>query len=354
MDRRIYSDYFASCTGYLGKEVTELDTIRQNINSALINNSSSEFSDEYLRIRYNSIVESINQKRENIINHQMYLGKRKGYLNSDDSTKAESMYSLINDFNTVSTAIEQMAQDIYASAVALAGDDIGLDAIISEIELEVSIAINEELGDITYDEFIAMPDTQKNYVINKAINLANAYVLDGTLPIPKNGRIELPVAPGITLYCTGSTYTTLGSDAIAVDYNPKAHEECLHIMGGEQFQNTDVSIDASWQGQITYTEPVTDNTSIYVTTNYDFDSHSFFVEKGVNITTDSATFNNVSVNYTTKVGCGVEIYKPSNWKYEPELVRPPIYQYDPFVLPYPVAPGGFPLPQPVPIPVPVI
>ena len=50
----------------------------------------------------------------------------------------------------------------------------------------------------------------------------------------------------------------------------------------------------------------------------------FFVEKGVNFTTDSVKSNGASVNTTCTVGCGVEVSCPSGWNPQTE----PAYNYN--------------------------
>ncbi len=200
MDRKLYSNYFSDCIYNLANQVTQLYDMKQGITDALISDASSEFSNAYLREQYNIILQSINEKNDSIINHQIYLGKRKAYLYKDDSDKAEKLDLLMDDFEIVRTKISQMAQDMYESAYALASGHIGIDAIISTEELRVSIAIKEELGNLTYDEFTAMSEADRNAIVNRVIELTNKYVLDGTLSVPENGRIELPIAPGITIY----------------------------------------------------------------------------------------------------------------------------------------------------------
>lgn len=326
MDRRLYSDYFSDCTGNLDKEVTELAAIQQEINRVLTNDEASEFSNAYLREQYNIILQSINDKNDSISNHQNFLGNKKEYLSQDDLDKAKSMDLLMDDFEIVRTKLNQMAQDIYESALALAGGDIGIDAIISREELYVSIAINEELGNLTYYKFISMTEEERNKIVNRAIDLANQYVLDGTLPIPENGRIELPIAPGVTIYSTCSTNNTIGNNVVSVDYNPKG--ACVKILGGDIFANTDVSIDTSMKYGITYTKPLPldeeENASIYVASGYNFKSNAFFAEKGVNVTTDTVTANGVSINATCTVGCGVEVSCPSGWTPKPEPAPVPV------------------------------
>ncbi len=331
MDRKLYSNYFSSCTDNLDRQVAELAAMKQEINHALNSDASSEFSNAYLREKYNTILQSINEKNDSIFNHQIYLVKRKEYLNKDDSDKAESMEQLMDDFGIVRTKISQMAQDMYESALALAGGDIGLDAIISKEELDVSIAIHEELEDLTYERFIEMTENDKNEVVNRAIELANKYIQDGTLPVPENGRIELPIAHGITIYCTVSTYTTIGNDVVAVDYSSSSHDACMHILGGNEFANTDISVSTALEGRVTHTEPIDENSSIYVASGYTFKSNAFFVEKGVNVTTDSVTENGASVNATCTMGCGVEISCPSDWTPQPDPISVPVY--DPVTIP---------------------
>lgn len=318
MDRRLYSNYFSDCTYYLANEVSQLTAMKQEINRVLISDAASEFSNAYLREKYNIILQSINEKCDGVINHQIYLGKRKAYLHKDDSDKAEKLDLIMDDFEIVRTKISQMAENIYESAYALAGGDIGLDAIISQEELRVSIAINEELGNLTYDEFFAMGENDRNAIVNRAIELADKYVLDGTLPVPENGRIELPIVPGVTIYCTGSTYATIGNTVVSVDYNLAAHDACLHILGGDVFANTDVSASIDLERRITHTEPIDENSFIYVAAGYNNRSNAFFVEKGVNFTTDSVKTNGVSVNTTCTVGCGVEVSCPSGWNSQTE------------------------------------
>ncbi|MCM1082603.1 MAG: hypothetical protein NC393_01280 [Clostridium sp.] len=353
MDRKLYSDYFSACTYNLSNEVTQLYDMRQCINSSLISDYASEFSNAYLRTEYNKILQSLNEKLDNIINHQIYLGKRKSYLNEDDTDKAENLDAIMDDFEIVRTKLHQMAQDIYDSALALAAGDIGIDAIISKEELSTATAINDELGDLAYDEFMAMTETDKNDIINKAIDLAIQYVLDGTLPVPENGRIELPIAHGITIYCTVSTYTTIGNNTVAVDYNPVSHDACLHILGGDEFANTDASLSLTMEGRVTHTEALDENSSIYVASGYNINSDAFFVEKGVNVTTDSVTVNGASVNGTCTMGCGVEVSSPTNWIKQPEPVLRPVY--GPYVYFFPMpTPTAVPIPTTIPMPAPVL
>ncbi len=333
MNREFFSDTFASCRNYLGKEVTEIDTIKQSINSALISDSGSEFSDTYLRTQYNSILTSMNQKRDNIVNHQIYLGKRKSYIGSDDISNANKMNAIFEDSRSVITNIEAFAKDVKDSVSQLANGNISLSAIISEAEIDAANDINTQLGEITYDDFCSMSVEERNQYINNAMELVNQYIETGVLTIPENGRIELPIAPGITLYCSGKFNTTLSDDSIAVDYDPASRETCLHIMGGDEFKGLDASIDTTFQTQATYTQQIDDNTSIYVATGYNMMEQSYFIEKGVNISSDSVTLESASVNVTATAACGVQIYEPSNWKYEPDFVRPVIcYQYEPIVI----------------------
>ena len=325
MDRRFSSKTFASCTDYLGKEVTEIDTIKQSLNSALSADGSSEFSDDYLRIQYNSILESMNEKRSSLVEHQIYLGKRKAYINNDDTSNAQKMDDLLAEFSLISTSIEEFAQEVNASALELTSGNISLDAIISLEELEVASDINEALGDITYEDYCNMSAEERDVLVNNAISLANQYIINGTLVIPENGRVELPIAPGITIYCTGKFNTAISDDNAAVDWLSTARESCLHIMGEDEFAGLDVSLDSSLQAQVTNTTQIDDNTSIYVSAGYNISTQSIYIERGVNISSDPVEVGDDSVSSTVSAACGVQIYEPSPWKHEPDFVKPPLY-----------------------------
>lgn len=344
MDRNLYSKTFTSCTNCLSKEVTEIDTMKQGINTALIANSSSEFPDEYLSSQYNSIYNSMNQKRENIVNHQIYLGKRSTYLNNDDVNNAKKMDELLEGFGFVSMNIESMLQDIYASSVQLASGNISLYAIVSEFELDMASEIEDALGGITYEVFAAMGQKEQDAVIKKALDIVNKYIQDGRLKIPEAGRVEFSVVPGVTLYCYGNFNSTIANDVVAVDHYTVAHDACVHIMGTDEFKGLDVATNKDFTTTITSTKQLDENTSIYITSGYDYVKKTYFAEQGVKLNTDPATFENTGVNTTVTAAYGVEIYQPSNWKYDRDVEAPIIrYQYQPvIIIPLPPVSGVVP------------
>ena len=325
MDRKFYSDTFASCVSCLGKEVTELDDIKQSINSALSENNSSEFPDEYLKLQYNSILASINEKREDIVNHQIYLGKRKSNINIDDVNNAQKLNELWERYDQITTTIQEFSKDINDSAVQLTNGNISLSAIISETELDVADDINEALGDITYEDYCNMSDRERNSLVNNALSLANQYIINGTLVIPEDGRVELHIAPGITIYCTGKFNTAISDDNASVDWLSTARESCLHIMGEDEFAGLDVSLDSSLQPQITNTTQIDENASIYVSAGYNISTQSIYIEKGVNISSDPVEIGEDSITSTATAACGVQIYEPSPWKHEPDFEEIPLY-----------------------------
>ena len=94
--------------------------------------------------------------------------------------------------------------------------------------------------------------------------------------------------------------------------------------GGDKFANTDVSVSLTLEGRVTHTEPIDEDSSIYVASGYNVLSKDFFAEKGVNVTMDIITENGVSINTTCTVGCGVEVSCPSGWTPKPEPAPVPV------------------------------
>ena len=322
MYRKIYSEIITSCIQGVGEQISQLNSMIQSLTNAMSDNNADAFADSYIQSQYSSIRESLCQKRDELIEQEIILGKNRAYLEQDDTVNAQKLRELIDGISDKEFAVNDFAIDAYNSAAGLAQDDASIYDIIGEDELNATLYIRDQLGNegIDYDDFANMTDKEKLSYQQKYIQYAKQYFLDTGIELPDNGRIDLPISPGVNIYYRNEVYTTIGNNRVAVDYSLEDKATCVHLLATYDFTSLDMA--AAKDGlSLTHSYSIDENTSAFSTVKIDEVGMSYSIENGI---TTSYNYAEVNGAYDSSVSvdnaCGVEIYSVSNWEPQEETV----------------------------------
>lgn len=321
MYRRLYSETITSCIQGVGEQISQLNSMIQILTNAMLDNNSDAFADSYIQSQYSSIRESLCQKRDELIEQEIILGKNRAYLEQDDTVNAQKLRELIDGISDKEFAVNDFASDAYNSAVGLAQDDASIYDIIAEDELNATLYIRDQLGNegIDYDDFDNMTDKEKLLYQWKCIQYAKQYFLLTDEEFPYNVRVDLPIYPGVNIYYRNEVYTTVGNDHISVDYSPGDKEASVHLLATYDFTSLDMA--ASVEGySVTYSNNIDENTSVFSAVEIDKLGMSYSIENGVTTSCDYAEVNGAYDSVSMDIACGVEIYSVSEWESQEETV----------------------------------
>lgn len=315
--RKLDSEIFTFCNQKLGSEVSEISTMSLGITGAQSGNSSDEFYDGEVSRVYSQISQKFSWNNSNIINNQICLGKRNTYLKDDDSSAANDLLSLLDGLSGIVTEISDMARNASGGAAQLAAGNININVLYSEEEVTY---IRTAFDDYSYDDFIALSETEKYIYERSIVEYVKLVYSEGLLPMPKYGKTTVTIAPGVTAYFSVNNYDTIGNEILAVDYHADAHNACVHLLGSGDFAGLDGAFDREGRIEVTHSQNIDECSSIYTSYGYNYKEGIYFYENGANFTSDSATAGNIGVNTTVTMACGVEISAPADWKPTPEPV----------------------------------
>lgn len=321
MYRKIYSEIITSCIQGVGEQISQLNSMIQSLTNAMSDNNADAFADSYIQSQYSSIRESLCQKRDELIEHEIILGKKRAYLEQDDTVNAQKLSELIDGMSDKEFAVNDFAIDAYNSAAGLAQDDASIYDIIGEDELNATLYIRDQLGNegIDYDDFANMTDKEKLSYQQKCIQYAKQYFLLTGEEYPCNVRRDLPISPGVNIYYRNEVYTTIGDNRVSVDYSPEDKDACVHLLATYDF--TSLDMEAAKDGlSLTHSYNIDENTSVFSTVEInDFDM-KFSIENGVTTSYNYAEVNGAYDSVSMDTACGVEIYSVSNWESQEETV----------------------------------
>lgn len=319
MYRKIYSEIITSCIQGVGEQISQLNSMIQSLTNAMSDNNADAFADSYIQSQYSSIRESLCQKRDELIEHEIILGKNRAYLEQDDTVNAQKLRELIDGISDKEFAVNDFAIDAYNSAAGLAQDDASIYDIIGEDELNATLYIRDQLGNegIDYDDFDNMNNEEKLSYQQKCIQYAKQYFLDTGIELPDNGRIDLPISPGVNIYYRNEVYTTIGNNRVSVDYSPEDKDACVHLLATYDFTSLDIA--ASVEGySATYSNNIDENTSAFSTVEVDKLGMSYSIENGITTSYNYAEVNGAYDSVSMDTACGVEIYGVSEWESQEE------------------------------------
>ncbi len=321
MYRRLYSETITSCIQGVGEQISQLNSMIQILTNAMSDNNSDAFSDSYIQSQYSSIRESLCQKRDELIEQEIILGKNRAYLEQDDTVNAQKLRELIDGMSDKEFALKDFAIDAYNSAAGLAQDDASIYDIIAEDELNATLYIRAQLGNdgIDYDDFDNMTDKEKLLYQWKCIQYAKQYFLLTDEEFPYNVRVDLPIYPGVNIYYRNEVYTTVGNDHISVDYSPGDKEACVHLLATYDFTSLDIAA-ANDEFSLTHSYNIDENTSAFSTVGLNTNSGNFIIENGITTTYNYAEVNGAYDSVSMDNACGVEIYSVSEWESQEETV----------------------------------
>lgn len=319
MYRRLYSETITSCIQGVGEQISQLNSMIQSLTNAMSDNNADAFADSYIQSQYSSIRESLCQKRDELIEHEIILGKKRAYLEQDDTVNAQKLSELIDGMSDKEFAVNDFAIDAYNSAAGLAQDDASIYDIIGEDELNATLYIRDQLGNegIDYDDFANMTDEEKLSYQQKCIQYAKQYFLLTDEEVPYNVRVDLPISPGVNIYYRNEVYTTIGDNRVAVDYSPEDKDACVHLLATYDFTSLDMAVAESGVST-TYSHDIDENTSAFSTVELDINSSSFILENGITTSYDYAEVNGAYDSVSMDNACGVEIYGVSEWESQEE------------------------------------
>lgn len=321
MYRKIYSEIITSCIQGVGEQISQLNSMIQSLTSAMSDNNADAFSDSYIQSQYSSIRESLCQKRDELIEHEIILGKNRAYLEQDDTVNAQKLRELIDSISDKEFAVNDFAIDAYNSAAGLAQDDASIYDIIGEDELNATLYIRDQLGNegIDYDDFANMTNEEKLSYQQKCIQYAKQYFLLTGEEYPCNVRRDLPISPGVNIYYRNEVYTTIGDNRVSVDYSPEDKDACVHLLATYDF--TSLDMEAAKDGlSLTHSYSIDENTSAFSTVKIDEVGMSYSIENGITTSYNYAEVNGAYDSVSMDTACGVEIYSVSNWESQEETV----------------------------------
>ncbi len=321
MLRKLDSEIFTSLTQALGNEVSEISSMKSELLIAQSGNWSDEFIDDEASGVYSQISQILTQRNMNIIEHQIYLGKRGTALRRDDSEAATSLTALLDEFQDYLNKSDALAKNAAEGANQLETGNININVLYTEEEVDF---IKNAFSDYSYDIFLTWTDKEKLEFQNKVIDYMNMVYMDGLLPIPENGKVTIRVAPGVTAYFSKTSNVTASSSYLSVDYD-FAGNACAHLLGTGDFSGLDASVNLEGQVAVTLSQKIDDTSSIYVNGGYEVQNNIFFLEHGSTVSTPDVTVEEVHENITVSMACGVEISAPVGWQAQEEYATNPDY-----------------------------
>ncbi len=130
MIRDLKKSNFLECRTFLSKQISPLTNITNNITSAIVLESETEFNNEFMKTQYRELSNLMNERRNSIIEHQITLSKKQAYLYKDDNDAALKLDSLLDDIKSSCDSINNMKNSIISCLPTLTENDFSVDKLI--------------------------------------------------------------------------------------------------------------------------------------------------------------------------------------------------------------------------------
>ncbi len=327
MLKKFDKDNFSACKLALGDEVGELSMVLPAISGAITRNSSHEFADSQMSAQYQKLYNCLSERKSNIINHEIILGKRNTLLYDLDRNKGETLFSELDAFQSIRNNIHSLADDVISHAAGLKANP-NLESLISMEDLEFTLYMQEQLDSLEFDyeEFILLSEYEQFELMKKYNEAAKLYYSTHDINLDVNTKKYVYFGNGVVFYYEkASSLNAAVSNYLVGEINSEAQVNMHMLTNNEHGANFDVSL-----GQCMGTRYVTSidgNRSAYVEAQLSIATNSFSYETGITETMVLAEHNmgkNVSTNL--EVSCGVEIIAPLGGQFQEETI--PEYSYD--------------------------
>ena len=130
MIRDLKKSNFLECRTFLSNQISPLTNITNNITSAIVLESETEFNNEFMKTQYRELFNLMNERRNSIIEHQITLSKKQAYLYKDDNDAALKLDSLLDDIKSSCDSINNMKNSIISCLPTLTENDFSVDKLI--------------------------------------------------------------------------------------------------------------------------------------------------------------------------------------------------------------------------------
>ncbi len=303
MLRKLDSEIFTYLTQALGNEVSEISSMKSELLIAQSGNWSDEFIDDEASGVYSQISQILTQRNMNIIEHQIYLGKRGTALRRDDSEAATSLTALLDEFQDYLNKSDALAKNAAEGANQLETGNININVLYTEEEVDF---IKNAFSDYSYDVFLTWTYKEKLAFGNKVIDYIQMVYIDGLLPMPENDKVTIRVAPGITAYFSVSKKIKGSAKDCTIDFK-HAKEACVKLLKTGDFNTLSLSLNIDGKVSATLSEEYDENSSIYSSSGYYAYNNSFFLENGTTVSVPVVADGDTSIEASVTMACGVEI-----------------------------------------------
>lgn len=326
MLKRFDKDNFSACKLALGDEVGELSMVLPAISGAMTRNSSHEFADSQMSTQYQKLYNCLSERKSNIINHEIILGKRNTLLYDLDRNKGEALFSELDAFQSIRNNIRSLADDVISHAADLKADP-NLESLISMEDLEFTLYMQEQLDSLgfVYEEFILLSEYEQFELMKTYTEVAKNYFITHDMDVPLGKKKYVCVGYGIAFYYeSGTSLNTNYSDNVSVEITSVSQAN-FHVMTDDANDHYfDVSLEQCLG--IRYAAEIDDERSAYVEAVINPGAGIYGVEDGVTETiTLAQNSTGQGIDAQLEVGCGVEICVPTERFQEEEV---PEYSYD--------------------------
>lgn len=130
MIRDLSQSNFSECTMHLAKQITPLSNISSKLSAAISAEGGTEFVDEYMKSQYSQLSSLISQRKSNVIDYQITLGKKSVYISNDDKNGAAKLEASLGEMSTSSDLVHSMRQSIVSCISSLTGPDASVEGLI--------------------------------------------------------------------------------------------------------------------------------------------------------------------------------------------------------------------------------
>lgn len=327
MLKQLDNDFFSTSTTVLGEQVGELTDILYGLSAAKSMNASHEFTDYQMSVQYENIYNCLYQRKSNIIDYEIILGKRETLLYDLDEIKGNELAAVLDDFESVKDEIRSLADEVIGNAAAIKADAT-LESVISDEDLMFSLYMQKQLENmkVDYETFMAMPDEEKFNVVKKLTDMARKYLQDHNINIEPGAKKYAYLAPGLSLYFECSTGMNLAlNDYVNVDLGAEAQANFSVLSDEKNSHYFDVSLSDIVGGR--YSTPINDYLSAYVEGSLDPVNAIIYIENGISESIPVIqTEADKELAISLEVCCGVEIYTTPIEPFQEEIIEE--YTYD--------------------------
>lgn len=319
---------FTNCRENLGKQVSEISNMTSSISSAQSGNWSDEYTDGEASSTYSSLQTMLSTKNTNIVNHQIYLGKRQSYLYDDDKTSAATLNGLNDGIEGVINTIAPMVSNTAQEVGQLKTGDVNINVLFTEDEIE---RFKNPFPDMNSEVFDSMTDQEKNDFLKEAMEYAVVLNMSGLPPLPDEHeqKVTIQVAPGINIYykisidadasLKGDNWEYEGTPGEAGSFN-------VDVLSNSNFGDVTIQFDGGISLHVE--QDIDDNTSVYAEGGINSDLNIYY-ENGVTVETPAVGSDNVNGNVSVTSAVGIEIVPSESTSTQTETAPAYDYSYEP-------------------------